>query len=376
MNIRSFFRCFSGRQSVNPNDPEFLFDRTALSDEQFVQLCYRFFLQRDADEEGFCHFIEKLNNGHSRAEIVQEIMQASEFDELKNKYNPLELPSLRKIRPEQYELCRQLDTDENALAFRVTSPTDYDWLEEMIVTHGYYDNIGAWNLEIDDDKKVIAGMAQLFQPGKSVELGCSTGSVVKLMREAGIAADGVEISHLAMSFAHRKIRPYIHFGDFRRLNLALDYDLIIGMDVFEHLNPNILGEYIVRCRELLGQGGYIFTNIPAYGNDIVFGEVHSLVFDEWKAQVSTGDNFSTLHVDSAGWPISGHLIWATSTWWLYQFETRGFRREVEIEKALHAKFDSYIEEKTPARKSFYVLSCGKPANSSEKILSLINGANR
>ncbi len=354
---------------MKPNDPQCLFNRSTLNDRQFVQLCYRFFLQRDADPDGERGFVDKLRNGDSRAEIVQEILKSHEFKDLMRTCDPPELPSLRKIRPEKYEPCREFDSERDALAFRITSPSDYDWLEEMIITHGYYDNNGIWNFEVDDDKRVIAHMAQLLQPGKSVELGCFTGSVVKLMREAGIAAEGVEISHLAMSRAYRQVRPHIHFGDIRRLDLPFDYDLILAMDIFEHLNPNNLGEYIVRCRDLLGEGGYILTNIPAYGDDPVFGEVHTLVFDEWKEEACTENSFSTLHVDGDGWPICGHLIWGTSRWWLHQFEARGFAREIEIEKALHAKFDCFIEEKTPARKSFYVFSCGKPAICSRDILS-------
>jgi 2-polyprenyl-3-methyl-5-hydroxy-6-metoxy-1,4-benzoquinol methylase len=310
----------------------------------------------------------------SRADILKEIVQSGEFRDLQSKYSPFRLPSLREIRPEQYQLCKQYQKNDAALAFRIVSPADFDWLEEMILKHGYYDNVGSWGTEIDDDKKGIAQMAQLLLPERSLELGCFNGSVVKLMREAGIDAEGVEISHLALSLAHRAIRSKIHFGDIRQIDLELNYDLILAMDLFEHLNPNTLNQYILRCRELLGKGGYVLTNIPAYGFDSVFGEAHALVFDDWKSCVGSTGMFPTLHVDRDGWPICGHLIWAETGWWQQQFEAQGFRREIDIEKALHHRFDHFIVAKTPARKSFYLFSVGTPEKAPQDILSHIHSA--
>ncbi|MEE4240841.1 MAG: DUF4214 domain-containing protein [Desulfopila sp.] len=372
MVLQKFFRKKSKRKGGNSDDPRYLVDHTTLSDDEYVRLCYRFFLERSADQGGLNYFVQKLHEGRSRAEILKEIVQSGEFRDLQNKYSPFRLPSLRDLRPEQYQLCKQYKKEGEALAFRILSPADFDWLEEMILQHGYYDNGGLWEAEIDDDKRVIAQMAQLLQPRRSLELGCFNGSVVKLMRDAGIDAEGVEISHLALSLVHRPIRSKIHFGDIRQIDLEPDYDLILAMDLFEHLNPNSLDQYILRCRELLGSGGYVFTNIPAYGCDALFGEVHPFVFDDWKSIVDSDGMFPTLHVDRDGWPISGHLIWAETGWWQQQFETQGFRRECDIERALHQRFDHFIVANTPARKSFYIFSVGMPENTSQNIISHIN----
>jgi hypothetical protein len=59
------------------------------------------------------------------------------------------------------------------------------------------------------------------------------------------------------------------------------YDLIFGLDVFEHLNPNRLDAYIVRLAELVGTGGFLFCHIPAFGTDPVFGTVFPLYLDRW-----------------------------------------------------------------------------------------------
>ena len=64
--------------------------------------------------------------------------------------------------------------------------------------------------------------------------------------------------------------------------------------------------------------------------------------------------FRALHVDDRGWPLHGHLIWATATWWAATFEAAGFRRRPDLERELHTQFDVRIDEIAPARKAFFV----------------------
>jgi hypothetical protein len=54
-------------------------------------------------------------------------------------------------------------------------------------------------------------------------------------------------------------------------------------------------------------------------------------------------------------------------------ERPGFIREVEIEQALHQKYDAYLEAKTPARKAFYVFSKKADQSKNRKIIETILG---
>jgi hypothetical protein len=197
--------------------------------------------------------------------------------------------------------------------------------------------------------------------------------VLKLLSEIGIDAEGVEISHMALALAYPEIKKKIHFGDLLGLNLPSGYDIIVGMDVFEHLNPNKISAYLRRCFELLKQGGFLYTNIPVFGNDEIFGEVFPIYLDEWRVDAAADGLFSKLPVDEGGWPINGHLIWATSKWWQDQFERVGLRREVRIEQALHDVYDSYFLT-APARKSFFVLSKGVEASAADGIAHFIKAS--
>jgi hypothetical protein len=131
---------------------------------------------------------------------------------------------------------------------------------------------------------------------------------------------------------------------------------LFGLDVFEHLNPNRIDAYVRRLAQIVTSGGYLFCNIPAFGRDQVFGTVFPYYIDGSEADAAAGRPFSRLHVDSHGYPLHGHLTWADASWWVERFVTAGFTREPEIEHALHAKYDTYMERITPARRAFFVFA--------------------
>jgi SAM-dependent methyltransferase len=180
--------------------------------------------------------------------------------------------------------------------------------------------------------------------------------VLQCLGEAGVAAEGVEISTLAIGKAAAAVRPRIHQGDLLRLELPGSYELVYGLDVFEHFNPNRLPRYLERVRALVAPGGYLFANIPAFGQDPVFGTVFPLYLRAWQEQAGRGALLRSLHADEDGYPLHGHLAWAESSWWTRQLERLPLEREVEIERALHAVYDAYLDRHSPARKAFYVFS--------------------
>jgi hypothetical protein len=137
------------------------------------------------------------------------------------------------------------------------------------------------------------------------------------------------------------------------LDLPTDYDLVFGLDVFEHLNPNRLAEYCRVLRARVHPGGWLFANIPAFGHDAVFGEVFPVYVAQWEHDIAANRPFRVLHCDDDGYPINGHLIWAHTDWWVAQFEAVGFVRQPDVERVLHERYADHLRA-TPARRSFYV----------------------
>ena len=162
-------------------------------------------------------------------------------------------------------------------------------------------------------------MIAAFAPAKPLELGCAAGAVLTCLERAGIAAYGVEISSMAIAKATESVRPRIHQGDLLALDLPRDHDVLFGLDIFEHLNPNKLDAYLARMAEVTSADAYLFCNIPAFGEDPIFGTVFPFYIDGWKRDAAAGRPFSALHVDDLGYPIHGHLAWADAAWWTRRF---------------------------------------------------------
>lgn len=336
------------------------------SDTRFVEEAYRQILGRNADLDGLNHYRRILREGVGRTAVLLDIMRSDEFTSRLTGATSAQrsLPNLRSIRPDRYRDVIDRTNGQTITVFDVVSSSDFDWLEAAIAKHGYYEKPGVWNLRVDSDKRVVAEIVRSFTPHRALELGCAAGAVLDCLQDDGIVADGIEISAMALSHASARVRDRIHTGDLLSLNLERDYDLVFGLDIFEHLNPNRMATYVSRLSDITRDGAYLFCNIPAFGEDAVFGTVFPMYVDGWEQDAAAGRPFSALHVDDLGYPIHGHLTCADARWWSERFAAGGFSREIEIERALHRKYDAYMLARAPARRSYFVFAKGAPAGRS------------
>jgi SAM-dependent methyltransferase len=258
--------------------------------------------------------------------------------------------------------------------FSAVNAGDVDWLEEMILRHGYYEQPGVWNFGVDFDKRTMAEIIASFAPERALELGCAAGAVLASLEDFGVRAEGVEISSLAIGRADERVRARIHKGDLLSLALPGSYDLVFGLDVFEHLNPNRLDAYIHRLVDITSPEAFLFCNIPAFGADPVFGTVFPLYVDGWAQEAAAGKAFSHLHVDDLGYPAHGHLTCADWRWWVSRFEARGFQRDEPIEQALHRRYDTYMDKRSRARKAYFVFAKRPSEERSARVVARISGA--
>jgi SAM-dependent methyltransferase len=343
-----------------------------LSDDEFLDYIYRRFLGREPDAEGRAHQLKFLRAGNSRASLVLNITEAPEFifKVVKDNIHAyLELLPIKDERPDRFEIITDRRGKEKTWVFRVREEGDFDWLERKIIENGYYERPGVWSFIIDEDKRMLAEVAAEFGPRAVLDLGCANGAVLRCLLDRGIAGEGVEVSRMALDKAFPEIRERIHLGDLLSLRLPRRYDLILGLDIFEHFNPHRLPGYVEEINRLLEDGGYLLANIPAYGKDRVFGEIFPVDYREWDGDVEAKRCFRTIPVDSYGYPKNGHLIHAATDWWVDQFEARGFRRKDGLEHALHEKYDAAMDKISPARKSYYVFAKGPAGQADEEILN-------
>jgi 2-polyprenyl-3-methyl-5-hydroxy-6-metoxy-1,4-benzoquinol methylase len=113
---------------------------------------------------------------------------------------------------------------------------------------------------------------------RCLEVGCASGSYLSALSSRGLDALGVELSPPAANRGRIKYRLNIEVGTIQSLRSAPDFDMILYMDVFEHL-----AEPLVELNEIkhrLAPGGVLILELPnqtsieatVTGRDFLFGE--------------------------------------------------------------------------------------------------------
>ena len=103
----------------------------------------------------------------------------------------------------------------------------------------------------------LAWLESLRRPGRLLDVGAAYGFCLKVARERGWAAMGVEIAAECAAVAERLAGVTVVVGDFSRVDLAGPFDVITMFDVLEHFRDP--GASVARARDLLGPGGRLLV---------------------------------------------------------------------------------------------------------------------
>jgi SAM-dependent methyltransferase len=324
-------------------------------DERAVAVAlFRGALHREPDPVGLAGLVEFLRAGNPLEDAVRGIVTSAEFQlrAVKDILPPVVLPDLKQLIPANYTTKTTPSGDEISV-FKAEADEDFVLLEQLIVQHGYYDLPGVWGAKIDLDKRVTAAIVRGLGARSCLEIGCFTGAVLSLLARDGLAVAGVDASHLAFVLAYPEIRGCMIFGDLLTAEIGRRFDVVLGMDIFEHFSPVRLQGYIAKAASLVAEDGYVLVNSPMFGADDVFGTVFPVYLEEWH---SVGDRtfWRQLDCDPLGWPKHGHLVWASPRWWERQFDACGLVRDRAVEAAIQRRLAKFFEV-APGRKCLFVL---------------------
>lgn len=332
---------------------------------------YRGILDRAPDQNGLKNLTDHLESGTSIDTVAKSLLASSEFTltMMKQLIPPHQLPDLVQLHPERYER-ETTPYGVPMILFKADSDADFDFMEQAIAQHRYYDGLGVWGIKIDLDKRITAALVQGMGARSCLELGCFTGAVISLLEAAGIDVVGLDVSHVAFALAYPNIKHRMVYADLLTAGLERRFDAVLAMDIIEHLSPVKFEQYISAIAALVAQDGYFYLNSPMFGTDDVFGEVFGAYVTQWQ---DAGEQvyWRRLDCDPAGWPMHGHLVWASPAWWEQQFAARGLVRERAVERAIHARLGPFFAD-NPARKCLFVL---KHEGNTRDVREVIDGIN-
>jgi SAM-dependent methyltransferase len=256
--------------------------------------------------------------------------------------------------------------------FVARTDRDIALMASAIDQHRFYDRFGVWSPVIDHDKEITAAIVRGLGARSCFELGCFTGPVISLLADADVNVLGAEVSHLAFAFAYPNVRDAIMFGDLLTLDIDRRFDVVLCMDVLEHVSPLRIDRYIDKILSLLDDDGYVYLNSPMWGRDHIFGVSEEPYLEEWLA---VGDESYWRHwpCDDNGWPAHGHLVWASAGWWERKFRDHGLDRDTEIEQAIHQNLATFFDQ-AGGRRSLFVLRRAANRKSSAMIAATVHAA--
>jgi 2-polyprenyl-3-methyl-5-hydroxy-6-metoxy-1,4-benzoquinol methylase len=139
-----------------------------------------------------------------------------------------------------------------------------DVLEEYYSRY-CYDDEDAWRIPAptnDSLRRVAQALSGYRKNNRCLEVGCGTGSALKIMAEAGWKAEGTELSTVAA----RKLEAEgfrIHVGAIEEVCLpAAQYDVVILSEVIEHLRDPKAA--LARIQTALRPGGAAYITTPNF----------------------------------------------------------------------------------------------------------------
>jgi Domain of unknown function (DUF4214)/Methyltransferase domain len=342
----------------------------AFSPEHVAAALYQGILDREPDLGGLAHKVALIRSGQALKEVIRTFVDSPEFHSrlIQTLVPAAPVPDLKTSLADKYEA--QLVRGAPMTVYVAQTDDDIALMTSLIERHRYYDRFGVWSPVIDYDKEVTATIVHGLGARSCFELGCFTGPVISLLADAGVNVLGAEVSHLALAFAYPNVREAIMYGDLLTLNIDRRFDVVLCMDVLEHISPLRLDQYIEKIVSIVNAEGFIYLNSPMWGSDDVFGTTEESYLDEW---LTVGDTSYWRHwpCDDKGWPIHGHLVWASPAWWEAKFAAHGLIRDRTIERVIHRRLAGFLEN-TPGRRTLFVLRRRESRKSSAAVAAEID----
>lgn len=143
-------------------------------------------------------------------------------------------------------------------------------LQARLQAWAQQDVVDAERLRIAFEKHTLAlyerylrRMADLTQPGRLLDVGCSTGALMLAAQRQGWAVEGLEIGKASAAYAAQRLQVPVHTLSLYNFEApAASYDAIAFLEVIEHLEDPVGA--VKKLHHLLRPGGLLLVSTPNY----------------------------------------------------------------------------------------------------------------
>jgi SAM-dependent methyltransferase len=251
-----------------------------------------------------------------------------------------------------------------ARLIEIEEPADFDAILERIASTGFYDQHYYEERAGQRDDRLtahfwwVAELVNRLRPTRVLEIGCGRGDVLRLLHDVHkVESWGIDMGVDAKGRVWPALRATFRDGDIAAVLDHWDgpkFDTVCAFDIWEHLHPLRLDEYISAVIGATTDDALFAFVIPAYGLDDVFGEPFPLDFEENRAAFEERRPFPFLYADDddPAIPAAGHLVYAHTDFWVGTFRRHGLVRVPDVERDVHKWIDALVPHSI---RSFYVL---------------------
>ena len=184
-----------------------------------------------------------------------------------------------------------------------------------IIKTGYYDtsyfdsHINYKEGEVKFESLFLSSILKFLGPKSLLELGCGRGDVLFLAGlDHKLKVRGIEFSRDILKKTWPDLRNKVDYGDILDVcneynKQRITFDTFCAFDLWEHIHPKKLHDYIDSVVRQAKKDALFFFNIPAVGEDDVFGEIFPLELEENREKFNQRVPFDYLNAESID---SGH----------------------------------------------------------------------
>lgn len=138
-------------------------------------------------------------------------------------------------------------------------------LDQAQYTTIFYDPTdGKQKKNLDKDQSFRFIQNTLEKRGELLDIGCGTGRLMYLAKQAGWRVKGLELSADMAEFVHQRVGAEVQVADFMAMTPDSEdlgrYDLVVLRHVLEHLPDSILA--MEKISALLKPGGHLLLEMP------------------------------------------------------------------------------------------------------------------